>query len=233
MKKLLCKKKYKIIKLLLEPIENDNIIIDYYVIHMENSLERKENINLMQNKLQKHINIFNAIDGNNIKNINDYDSEINYTMKTINKNIIGCYLSHYLLIKQLINNNINNDYTVIFEDDFNINYDNLDGIIKNIISQVSDFDIIFLGALNSHIKLNLKLYNNIYITNHVLWGTHALLFNNKSLQKIFNELKNITTVIDYKYSEFYKLNNFKILNIYPNLVSQNLNFKSLIGNHFV
>ncbi len=220
-------------RLLLKPIEDETIIIDYYVIHMINSIERKQNINLMESKLKKCINIFNAIDGNNITNINDYDSELKCTIKTINKNLLGCYLSHYLLIKQLINNNINDNYTVIFEDDFNINYDNLDGIIKNIISSVTEFDIIFLGLLNSKPDINIKLYNNIYNTTHVLWGTHALLFNNKSLHKIYNELQNMNEVMDEKYSNLYKLDNFKILYIKPYLVTQNSNINSLIGDHTI
>jgi GR25 family glycosyltransferase involved in LPS biosynthesis len=223
----------KNIKLLLEPIEDETIIINYYVIHMLKSIERKQNINLMENKLQKHINIFNAIDGQNITDINDYDPKLNCTIKTINKNILGCYLSHYLLIRQLINNNITDNYTVIFEDDFNINYNNLDGIIKNIISNAGDFDIIFLGLLNSYPDTNIKLYNNIYNTSHVLWGTHALLFNNKSLHKIYNELQNMNEVMDEKYSNLYKLDNFKILYIKPYLVTQNLNLNSLIGSHTI
>lgn len=230
MKKLLYKKNYK---LLLEPIEDDTIIINYFVIHMLNSNERKENIKLMQNKLQKPINIFNAIDGKTIKNIYDYDPELNNTINTINNNILGCYLSHFLLIKQLINNNISDNYTVVFEDDFNINYNNLDGIIKNIILQVSDFDIIFLGIHNRNLNINIKLYNNIYTTTHTLYGTHALLINNKSLQKIYDELINMNKPIDEKYSDLYKLNNFKILFIKPNLVNQNINLGSLIGDHFI
>lgn len=219
-------------KLVLEPIEDDTIIIDYFVIHMLKSIERKQQINIMQNRLKKPITNFNAIDGATIKQMYEYDTELNNTIKTINNNILGCYLSHFLLIKQLINNNITDNYTVVFEDDFNIKYDNLDGIIKNIITQVSDFDIIFLGILQNTVLKKIKLYDNIYNTKQVLFGTHALLINNKSLEKIYNELKNMNEPIDEKYSNLCKLTNFKILYIQPNLVSQS-GLPSLIGNHSI
>jgi GR25 family glycosyltransferase involved in LPS biosynthesis len=199
---------------------------------MEIAIERKNNIDNMEKKLNKKINIFNAIDGSNIKDINNYN--INSTFLTLNKNILGCYLSHYLLINKLIEEQINENYTVIFEDDFYIIYDNLDGIIKNIINQMNDnFDLIFLGTINKNININNKILNNIYIPNNELWGTHALLINNKSLQKISNELKNLNTAIDIKYYELSKLNKLKIYFIYPYLVTQNIYYKSLIGNHSI
>jgi GR25 family glycosyltransferase involved in LPS biosynthesis len=225
MKRLLFKKN---IPLLLQPIEDNNILINYYVIHMDTAIERKQNMINMEIKLNKKINIFRAIDGKDIKYINDYD--VNCTFKTQNKNILGCYLSHYLLIKNLLDQQINENYTVIFEDDFNIIYDNLDGIIKNIINN-SNFDIIFLGRINKNIITNNKVFNNIYIPSNELWGTHALLINNKSLQKIYDELKNLNTAIDIKYYELSKLNKLKVYFIYPYLVIQNNNFKSLIGYH--
>ena len=143
------------------------------------------------------------------------------------KGEIGCYLSHLMLIKSLLN--INTGYTVIFEDDFKIIDNNLDLKINDILSSIDiDFDILYLGNLNNN---HSNLYkNNIYYINlqQPLWGTHAYLINNKNIKKIYNSLLNMDKAIDNKIKE-----NFdnKILNglvIYPNLVNQNEIFNSTI-----
>jgi hypothetical protein len=59
-------------------------------------------------------------------------------------------LSHYNIIKKLKNDYdkklLDSDYTIIFEDDFNIYVENLDEEINNIIHNINklniDFDII-------------------------------------------------------------------------------------------
>jgi len=209
----------------LKPINDDNNLkIEYYVIHMNSSIERKSNILEMEKKLNKKINIFDAIDGNKIKNINDYN--VNYTFNTQNKNEIGCYLSHFCLIKQLLNSD--NNYTIIFEDDFNIVVDDLHGIIINIISLLNnDFDVVFLGTFFTYLFNNTNI-NNIYKPKKHLIGAQALLINNKNINKIYNELKNFSNLIDWKYMELHKTNKLNIYVINPSLVIQNKNFKSTI-----
>ena len=128
----------------IEKTNLETLYIDYYVIHMSSNLERKKNIEIMSNKINKNIKIFEAIEGkkllldpnkkknsynyfnnkliinrilnelihilfvNNINNINlneikKYDDNIifNFNYKYINE--VGCYLSHLILIKSLLN----------------------------------------------------------------------------------------------------------------------------------
>jgi len=220
-------KKNKNIIQTLEPINDDNNLkIEYHVIHMKSSNDRKNNILKMENKLNQKINIFDAINGKDIININDYDSEIKCTFETENKNEFGCYLSHYLLIKSLLKSN--NDYTIIFEDDFNITVDDLHGIIINIILLLeNNFDVVFLGTHFTHFFNNTEI-NNIYKPKKYLIGAQALLINNKYINKIYNELKYFNNLIDVKYYELHKTNKLNIYIIHPSLVIQDQNFKSTI-----
>lgn len=203
--------------------------IDYYVIHMEKNTNRINNIKDNEIKLNNHIQIFNAVVGNdvNLDNLSIYEKNLINNFDYIYKGEIGCYLSHLMLIKSLLN--INTGYTVIFEDDFKIIDNNLDQKINNILSSIDiDFDILYLGNLNNN---HSSLYkNNIYYINpeQPLWGTHGYLINNKNIKKIYNSLLNMDKAIDNKIKE-----NFdnKILNglvIYPILVNQNEIFNSTI-----
>jgi GR25 family glycosyltransferase involved in LPS biosynthesis len=214
----------------LEPINDDNNLkIEYHVIHMKSSNDRKNNILKMENKLNQKINIFDAINGKDVININEYDSEIKCKFETEKQNEVGCYLSHYLLIKHLLNSN--NDYTIIFEDDFNITVDDLHGIIINIILLLeNNFDVVFLGTTDLiHFFYNTEI-NNIYKPKKHLFGTQALLINNKYINKIYNELKYFNNAIDNKYYELHKTNKLNIYVIHPSLVIQDKNFKSTIQN---
>ena len=203
--------------------------INYYVIHMEKNTNRIDNIKKNENKLNNHIQIFNAIVGNNVDltNLSIYEKKLINNFDYRYKGEIGCYLSHLMLLKSLLNNNTG--YTVIFEDDFKIIDNNLYLKINNILSSIDiDFDILYLGNLNDN---HSNLYkNNIYYidSQKPLWGTHAYLINNKNIKKIYNTLLNMDKAIDNKIKE-----NFdnKILNglvIYPILVNQNEIFNSTI-----
>lgn len=203
--------------------------INFYVIHMEKNTNRIDNIKENENKLNNRIQIFNAIVGNNVElnNLSIYEKNLINNFDYRYKGEIGCYLSHLMLIKSLLN--INTGYTVIFEDDFKIIDNNLDLKINNILSSIDiDFDVLYLGNLNNN---HSNLYkNNIYYINpqQPLWGTHAYLINNKNIKKIYNSLLNMDKAIDNKIKE-----NFdnKILNglvIYPILVNQNEIFNSTI-----
>ena len=211
-------------------VKSNNII--YYVIHMKNSNENKyNNILNIEKQINQKINIFDAIIGKNVdlKNLKIFDENIKFTFNYTFSGEIGCYLSHLMLIKQA-STNTENDYTVIFEDDFKVNNDNLHEEINNIINKLNDdFDIIYLGNLNNNHKI--QIIDNIYTINPKckLWGTHALLINNKNANKILSYIIKIDKPIDNKYKHIIDNNIIKAYVIYPILVEQNTNdFKSEI-----
>lgn len=212
-----------------ENFQND-FIIDYYVIHIRTYKLRYQNILFNQNKLNKNIEIYDGVVGktldfDNLK-IFDPNLKINFKYEFINE--VGCYLSHLMLIKSLLNKNTG--YTVVFEDDFIILDENLDEKIKNIINKMNiDFDIIFLGNLNNNYAEN--YIDDIYYINKngYLWGTHGYLINNKNALKIYNKLLNMDLAIDNKYKKLINNDELVAFTIYPILVDQEREkYKSLI-----
>jgi GR25 family glycosyltransferase involved in LPS biosynthesis len=202
---------------------------NYYVIHCKDNNIRFNNIKNMEKKLSKEINIFFGIKGTlvNSTNLNIYDPNIIIEKQFTYPGQLGCYLSHYLLIKSLINSNY--DYTVIFEDDFNILIDNLDYEINCLLDTIDiDFDFLFLGTQSNYYGNYYK--DNLYFINktHKIWGFHGYIINNKNINKILQFLKKIKLEIDIQIFNQIKKNNLIGLFVNTNYVSQNTKLVSTI-----
>jgi GR25 family glycosyltransferase involved in LPS biosynthesis len=218
--------------------------IQYYLIHCQEHKERKEHIDNFQNKFKQKVNIFDGIYTKNvsIENQLDYINNFNKDLRLVtNKSFdndndyefsysgeIGCYLSHFSIIEKIMNDNKTNidyDYSVIFEDDIDFNdninpHEEIVKIIDDLKSINYDFDLIFLGNLNNNNGMN--IINNIYKLdpNTICWGAHALLINNKNIEKIYNNNCNIDGEIDTHYVYSIHRNELNGLIIYPILFSQ-------------
>lgn len=204
--------------------------VEYYVIHHRPNKERENNVNHQQQVLGKPIHIFDAIMGKDLANIRDLRSfderlQSNYRIETSNvENVHGCYLSHFMLIKQLLSDNKTNPegYTVVFEDDIRILDDHLDNSLRHILHIIQkDFDILFLGNLtDNHGE---KYAENIFEKDpkNYINGTHAYVIKNQHLAKIYEVLLNLNEAIDWKYSNAIYANELNALLIYPVLVEQN------------
>ena len=109
-----------------------NTSYEYYVIHCNNE-RRYNNILAMESLLSHKINIFDGVNGSNfdISNLSKIDQNLKLNTKFSYEGILGCYLSHYTLMKSMINSKY--DYTIIFEDDFCIVVPDLDAKIKEIL----------------------------------------------------------------------------------------------------
>ena len=218
-----------IIYILINNYENFNDLdesqfIDYNVIHMKN-IQKQENINDQMIKLGKKINIFDAVIGKNVTQLDEYDKnlKLNYEFKSPAE--LGCYLSHFMIIKKAITSN--KKYTVIFEDDFKIVTKDLNTKILDITRKLDDnFDIIFLG--NLYESKSEKIVDNIYKKNNVipLYGCHAYLINNKNAQQIYNKLLNINNPIDNLFDALINENKLNYYVIYPSMVIQDNSFES-------
>jgi GR25 family glycosyltransferase involved in LPS biosynthesis len=212
-----------------ENFTNEFKKIKYYIIHLERSIDRLENLDIQIKKLNKDIIYFPAIDGNTLdynKLLEDNIIQKEYWNRIQKKGVYGCYLSHYKLIEKLKNeydnNLLNSDYSVIFEDDFKIVVDDLDYEINNIIININelniDFDIIYLGdSQNTHGGL---IINNIYQFNNSHMYGDCYLINNKSLHKIYNNLHVIDEAIDWKLRILIMNGKLNALMINPTLVLQ-------------
>ena len=203
---------------------------DYYVIHLCKDTDRINNVNNLSKKIGKTINIFNGIDASTFNNtnyssiINNYSNNLKINMNPNYPGIIGCYLSHYLLYKQLESSNL--DYAIILEDDSNILIDNINEKIDLYLNMNKTFDFLFLGYNpNPGNQYDNELY---HINNNVkVWGFHGYIINIKSIPKILENNNIINFEIDIQIFNKIKKNIFTGYFIYPKLINQH-KFKSLI-----
>lgn len=205
-------------------INNSNI--SYYVITLSTK-DRLENIEYHKNKLNLDITIFDGVNGdildieNMVKQKTLCESYKNNTHNI--KRMVGCYNSHINLYKKIKNRYNNTDYSLIFEDDFDIRIENFNTHIKNILHNIAntDFDIIYLGYL--HDNVGEKYKDNIFHPHQTidLLCTHAYIVNNKNIDKFLTaEMLYIDMPIDNKLNKMIKENKLKAYVIYPQLVSQ-------------
>jgi GR25 family glycosyltransferase involved in LPS biosynthesis len=196
------------------------------VIHDRTNQERTKNIEKQEAKLGKPIIIFDAIMGKDLdlNNLSMFDPNL-YIIKPNRNNVIGCYLSHFMLIKSLLNKT--QGYTMIFENDFEIVTDDLDHKIQHILQIIDkDFDLLYLGNLP---EVHSHLYKeNIYDVQESIIGNHAYLVNHRNIQKIYNVLLSMDESIDWKFSNSMQKKELQGLAIYPTLVNQN-GMNSTIG----
>jgi len=220
-------------------------MINYYMIHCSGNTERLNHINQVKHKLRSPIEIFDGINTRNVQ-LNDaisimkkYDPNIHYnTTYKFNFYLpgqIGCYLSHHMLIAQIMNNknlgkNIG-DYSIIFEDDvlFDNDIENkINNIIHNVKNNRIDFDIAFLGNVNENHGLH--KVDNIYLldTKNHCWGAHALLINNKNIDKLYKNNCSIKHEIDNHYAYSIRDGNINGFVVFPSICNQKWNLKSQI-----
>jgi GR25 family glycosyltransferase involved in LPS biosynthesis len=220
-----------------------NYNYDYYVIHLCKDQNRINNVKDMYKKIGREVNIFKGIDALSFQShdynkiLKSYDKDLKLNFTPPYAGIIGCYLSHYLLLKSLLNSNL--DYAVIFEDDSNIAIQNLDSEIDNILKEINettqkntgeivnpiDFDFIFIGY---NYNTGIQYKNNFYYnTNDKLWGFHGYIVNIKSITKILNLNKIINYEIDIQIYKQIQKNDLIGLFLKPKLIFQH-NFTSLI-----
>lgn len=220
--------------------ENNNEI-KIYIISMKPP-ERLLHIKNQQQKIKEKMYIFDAVKGDDLileKLLNENFLHPSFEGKDLSMNEqkhrmreIGCYLSHMLIYAYIKKFQSKNNYTIIFEDDFNIVIDNFIQKIKSsleIFNKLNiDFDILFLGNTPKNRGKNLK--DDIYYVNHNrnLWGTHAYLINNKNIDKIIKYTKIIDKPIDIKLQYLDKQKNLNIFVFYPTIVNPNKELPSTI-----
>lgn len=190
-----------------ESFTND---IDYYVISMMNKDDRIKNIENQTKKIDKQIEIVQAVIGKDLdleylikknklspnadlyKNEKKTEDEIT----EIHKRECGCYLSHLKVYDTILKKG-KTGYSIILEDDFNFNPDflkKLEDTIDTIEKNNIDFDLLFLGLSGG---IGEQVADNIYkIGNDINNGTYGYLVNNKNIKKIKNSMNLINSTVD-------------------------------------
>lgn len=178
-----------------------------YYINLDRSIDRKQQMETNLNKIfPDNFNRFSAVDKNSltkdyIRSILDprtyYYMELNNHKRLVNEDInslghIGCFLSHRKLWEMLINDN-NTDYYIIFEDDVVIK-DDFKRLLDELLSKYQ-FDFVSLGYTsrrNNDEKFNEDLY---YIRNP-FFGTQAYIVNKKAALSFYLNSEKLTTHVD-------------------------------------
>ena len=195
-----------------------------YVISLKHK-NRLDNIKEQQSKINTNIEILDAVKGDKL-NINPLFDDNILSRDWVNTNSnphkfreIAVYLSHYNIYTKIRNDKLPG-YTIIFEDDFNIQIDNFENHVITLIKNSNDnFDMIYLGNNNNnHDKL---INNNLYThdNNVPLNGMHAYIVNNKNIEKIINATKYIDMPIDVKIHNLAKNDELTILVVNPTIVN--------------
>jgi len=201
---------------------------DMYVISLKNP-ERLENIKKQEEKIGKKITIFDAVKGseldlevlsksgtliepNNFNNV--------YNQK---KREVGCYLSHYRIYEKI---KPNSNYTIVFEDDFEIKTDDFLNNVQNSIDKLDkasiDFDILYLGNHEWNENHGTHIVDNLYKVGNGegLGGTQGYVVRNKNIKKIINGTKKIDLTIDVKIQKMANDGVINVVSIYPYYVGQ-------------
>jgi len=212
--------------------------LDLYVITLGKE-ERIANIKNQEIKIGKKINIYNGVIGLNLDMNNLIKKNILSENHNLSKNAnhakreAGCYLSHLNIYKKIKKEN-KKGYTIIFEDDFLIDSENLLDDVKKAINTLNtnniDFDFLFLGnTLNNYGK---NIINNLYYVNprKRLWGLYGYVINNKNIDKIIDKTKKIDRPIDVIIEYLSNNNIFNTIIMYPNIIKHQSNYKSTVDN---
>ena len=214
--------------------------ITYYILHCKEFTERLPNIAQLQQIFSKKINNFNgyytrynSLEKNEqIKFLKSIDNHLQFNKDFIfNKTgQIGCYLSHHMLIRQILIENKTQGYSVIFEDDILPTDKNMEYKINNVLDSLknTDFDIVFLGNVNDNHGVH--VVNNIYQldTNNYCWGAHAMLINNANVRKLFYHNCFINHEIDNHYKQLIDKKTLLGYVVYPPICFQNWSLESNI-----
>jgi GR25 family glycosyltransferase involved in LPS biosynthesis len=200
-------------------------INNIYFINLEKSTDRKKHIinNLKTYFPDKKIIRFDAVDSEDIKKyFLSYVKRLNMINSKTMYNVFGCYFSHLCLLKYLSLTNKNNDkFSLIFEDDSEIDFNFI-----NLLKQNSKFPDDFNVILGVQLKKN-KLKNNItyvknnykYLLNKIdddikpyIYGTSIVIYNNNKLNYIYNKL--LENIINKSHKEIDMCLIYYIQNVY-------------------
>jgi GR25 family glycosyltransferase involved in LPS biosynthesis len=196
---------------------------DIYVITLKRE-DRLKNIEKQQQKINIPIQLFDAVKGDNLdlnKIVNLKKDGHFYENEIQKKREIGCYLSHYNIYKKCKKTG----YTIIFEDDFSIDVDNLidkiDKSIQKLKNKNVDFDIMYIGNHKWNKKHGSLIIDDLYKigNNEGLGGTHAYVINNKNIDKIIENTKVIDMAIDVKIQRLADEKKINVIKTYPYYVN--------------
>lgn len=214
-----------------EMFENGTYI-DYYVISMKGQDKRIDNILTQQQKINATINVFDAIIGEDV-DMNNVPNQIiaeDFKKNTKHrKREIGCFLSHYYILKLIESNGNPDGYTVIFEDDFNIVVDGFEEKLKSTLESMSqyEFDMLYIETISNNMGERLTDDVCKIDTTKDFYGTQAYIVKNSSIDRLLDATWTIDMAIDNKYTTAIKSNKIKAYTFCP-FLTKSTDFKTTL-----
>jgi GR25 family glycosyltransferase involved in LPS biosynthesis len=204
-----------------------NNIPPIYIINLEKSVDRMNNIANIMKKYNLKFNRFNAVYGKTLSN-NEIENVIHpicFNMLCSN-GMIGCALSHVKLWRQLLNDNTTDNYLILEDDIGDININKLIKLLNFIDKEKIEYNMINLNTITSGgkiIKNKIKIEENLYLGQGLLLlGLSSYIINKKGAQILINNIDKhkVKTHIDLQINIIKYLydTNFIYYVVEPNIV---------------
>lgn len=215
-----------------------NLIYPVFVINLKKDIERLTAMNTLMDGYGLAYNRFEAISGKNMKDA-EIEKYVNPFCSKLfcNNGIIGCAMSHYMLWKQLCDDDNNENY-IIFEDDITeIKVEYLSKICTYIDKENFQFDFINLYCAGYLCQQNeiIKIDNTIGLcyTPFPL-GMVGYIISKQGAQQMIKiiEKYKIINHIDQMIA-YYKVfaDDFRYFTTNPNIVEHNFDISSTIQDN--
>lgn len=194
-----------------------------FVISLTISTHRRDKIKNILEKANQHFQYYDAVLGSNL---NSHETQLRDALIVPNSKItageIGCFLSHILLWKHIVNLDI--ERAIIFEDDINpvASFDHIMTICS--LKEVQDVDILYLGHYFSLGKGQpIAQVGNYEINKSVrALTTHAYMVTRKGCKRLLEYFNNQKSddAIDQELAKAAKKNKILSYSVNPSLVDQ-------------
>jgi len=206
-----------------EKFENEEIENRYEIVYinLDRSTERKKRLESQFNKYNiKNYRRFKAIDGNTYK-LTDSDrsifkyNEMGQIIRELNGGYklalrppeIGCWLSHYYIWKELINDK-NNDMYIIMEDD-SVLLSNIKTSVDTVKNKINGKTLMYLIH-----KSNLPMFEPLKYNVWCHQGTRCYIITKDLAKYLVEECKNVDYPVDNWMMQ--KYNTFNAFVFHPN-----------------
>lgn len=217
-----------------------NDVARYYVIHMEGKADRYENIKKQEDLLKHKITIFPAVVGADLDiesmradgllkpKWETYRYRISNENEKTMRGEVGCYMSHLKLLEKIAEDPYDG-WTIIFEDDIDLEPDFQERLLKQLPYLKEEVDMVYVGSLNQPTCEDEKRRGADLCEVGNPWGTHAYMVNRNSAKKIRDLIGYIDREIDIKYVTLIKEGKIDAFVVVPTLVKQNMDeFASML-----
>lgn len=161
-------------------------------IYLINLPHRTDRLRMAKKQFEKaginDYNIFKAIDARKLR--------IKGVVED-NQGLIGCFLSHFVILQEAIRYNYKR--IAVFEDDM-IFVDDFKDKYEHAMNQIPDkWQLLYLGYYERSGQSKLMVTENISIPKNT-WGTHAYMLQNDGIKIMYENLQEIKSHIDVQIS---------------------------------